>query len=55
MSRDKIKEMTRRIDKIQDNGVKHEVNFGNLYVRNEELAEYLIKYYQPKERSCKNE
>ena len=40
--------LTKRISKIQDNGVKDVPNFTSMFIDNQELAEELLKYYQPK-------
>lgn len=40
--------LTKRISKIQDNGVKDVPNFTSMFIDNRELAEELLKYYQPK-------
>ena len=43
-----IRLLTKRISKIQDNGVKDVPNFTSMFIDNQELAEELLKYYQPK-------
>ena len=40
--------LTKRISKIQNKGVKDIPNFTNVFIDNQELAEELLKYYQPK-------
>ena len=43
-----IKLLIKRISKIQNKGVKDIPNFTNIFIDNQELAEELLKYYQPK-------
>lgn len=43
-----IKLLTKRISKIQNKGVKDIPNFTTIFIDNQELAEELLKYYQPK-------